>query len=269
MNKIEVASTSDRKQLEQLYDLSFPGEPDFRAMFFDRVWKPEHTYLIRKNSDIASAVQAIPIKMQDEHGVFSAVYIYAAGTYPQFKGQGMMTQLLEHVHIQAKEQGCELSVLITQNDDLFAYYKRLGYSEAFFATTEKPENQTPVKVQIATLKHSEDIAKIYSSSMQGRLSQYRDAEFYRLQIEFYGNDAFVCGSDDGITAYAFYDRDTNTVKEAFGKDSASLCAQIGAVQRILPGGKQCYPMGCAFALTERGAQSLQGEKPPYLNLLFN
>ena len=119
---------TDREQLLALYRACFPeDEPSFWEWVFDRLYCPGNTLNLREEGRIVASLQMLPCALSLNGQTFSAHYIYAASTLPEWQGRGLMARLLEQAAEEGRKKGHDFSILITQEDSLLDYYARFGY----------------------------------------------------------------------------------------------------------------------------------------------
>ena len=160
---IRIASAADRAALENIYDVCFPGEPDFRQWFFDRIYRPENTLVWEDENGLCAAVQLLPVEISAGEKRLAATYIYAAGTLPAFRGRGLMAKLLERSFEMSAARGDRLSVLIVQEPRLFEYYSRFGYRPVFvrrqcsIGAAPLPDGLTVSKLETCHFEQAEQL----------------------------------------------------------------------------------------------------------------
>ena len=128
---IRFAEAGDRNRLIELYDACFPGEHEYAEYFFDSFWKPERTLTAIEDGSIVSMVHMLKTSMKRDGKRMDAMYIYAAATFQEYRGRGIMGKLLKRAEELAIEWGEHLILLITENESLFKFYKRFGYEPSF------------------------------------------------------------------------------------------------------------------------------------------
>ena len=92
------ARERDEGELRALFDLCFPGEEDFGDWFFRQIWRPERT-LVWRQGRIQAMVQLLPLWIGDGERALPAEYVYAVGTAPECRGQGLAARLLDYARL--------------------------------------------------------------------------------------------------------------------------------------------------------------------------
>lgn len=115
------------KDLKALYNAVFEDEQDFCDRFFERFYSPCNVYYKTYNEKLCSALHLLPVFLKDRQDVLSAGYIFAAATYPEYRGKGYMGELIKEAIDKAKNKGFDMIFLITAEQSLKEYYKRFGF----------------------------------------------------------------------------------------------------------------------------------------------
>ena len=276
---IRRARMSDRAALEAVYADCFPGEPAFMTWFFDRVWRPEDTLVWQEGDAILADVLAIPVTLALDGERWPAHYIYAAGTLPEARGRGIMGALLNQAFEDGRAAGQQLSVLITQNDSLFDFYRPFGY--ATLSEIARREAASEALSEGYRLRPAEAgdfpaLEALYRAEMAGRLALERDAVHFANMMALFGPDFTVLEDSSGrieAWACAVLEGESPFIQECGGPKKAALaavlCNRLGRAL-VYEGVGEGPRNGCLKALTPWAEALLQGlDKAPYINLMYN
>ncbi len=275
------AEDADTAGIVRLYDMCFPGEPQFRTWFFDRVYKSGNTLIYEDGGEIRSAVQTLELTLTASGRGYPAHYIYAAGTDPACRGRGLMARLLDMAFETGRRRGEWFSALITENDALFDFYRPFGYETAARVASFEAQPRETAPGYMLRAAESKDIpalVRIYAEETADVMAAGRDARYFELMLELYGENLLVLDGPGGVMSYAFVEERSGAVfaPECAGREkaaiSAAVCNQNGTngVFQCVPQGESDRRMGCIKPLTPQAKVLLDGlEKPPYLNILFN
>ena len=95
--------------------------------------KPTFRFLRRYYEGLPKLIQqnVLPL-LQAKEAEADEYYLDALAVNPRFRGQGLGTALLKHVHRKAKENGFEKTSLLVEHGNLGAYrlYRKIGYKAA-------------------------------------------------------------------------------------------------------------------------------------------
>lgn len=117
--------------LKTLWHETFGDSMVYIDSFFDCVYKDENTLVCIKNNHPVSALYMVPYKMIQKTDKIKTLYLYALATAPEYRGQGIMSRLIELSLKIGIERGYMLCALIPSEDSLFGYYRKFGFESSF------------------------------------------------------------------------------------------------------------------------------------------
>ncbi|MDO4703882.1 GNAT family N-acetyltransferase [Tannerella sp.] len=118
-----------RRQLETLWQTVFQDSDEYVRMFFDRVYRPENTFVIeREGRGVVAMLQAVPYEVKIESAVLPCAYVCGVCTHPSERGKGYMKALMQDAMQAMRKRGFALSVLIPAEPWLFEVYRCYGYT---------------------------------------------------------------------------------------------------------------------------------------------
>lgn len=121
-----------REEVERLWKTCFHDTDEFIRFYFDRKYLDENALVSRNEKGHAVAVlQMLPYPMTFGQEVVNVSYISGACTLPEARSRGIMRELLGEAFRRMKQRGLAFSILIPQEDWLYDYYARVGYSPVF------------------------------------------------------------------------------------------------------------------------------------------
>ncbi len=128
--------------LMEMWRLSFPNDPEkFVQFYFSDIYTNENTLVYLKNNKPAASLQILPYSIQIDKQIYQTGYISGAMTHPDYRGEGLMSQLLNQAFEVMKERKHTFSFLIPQEEWLQSYYARFGYQKSFL--TKESISLTP------------------------------------------------------------------------------------------------------------------------------
>ena len=116
----------------KLYLTAFPeDEPAFAEDFLNRFFESSCRYII-KDGKLVSMLFLLDAVFTEKGREQRGKYLYAAATLPEYRGQGLMAQLIEKAKKETAEKGM---FLITKpaTKSLFDYYRRFGFKTAVYS----------------------------------------------------------------------------------------------------------------------------------------
>lgn len=120
-----------KEQVKALWKLCFEDSEEFVEMYFKLRYKNEVNVAIQSGDEVISALQMLPYPMTFCGEMVQTSYISGACTHPDFRGKGVMRELLSQSFARMLRNGIQFSTLIPAEPWLFDYYKRMGYATVF------------------------------------------------------------------------------------------------------------------------------------------
>ena len=121
------AQQSDLSALVKLFVQAFGGSEQFAQMVMERFAGLENVFVAQQGEAIAASLCAVPVTLKGVQGV----YYYGVCTDPEWRGKGIMTDLMKAAEEQLKAEGAQFAVLIPASASLFDFYAQRGFQKAF------------------------------------------------------------------------------------------------------------------------------------------
>ena len=135
---VRFAKIEDKPEIAALWALCFPGDDAFCELFLNEMFAPELSLVCEdEGGTLAGMLHFIVEDFKYGAETVKAAYVYGIGTYPDFRGRGIASELICRLFSEMKEQGIPLAILVPQGESLFEFYRRTGFSAAFTVTREK------------------------------------------------------------------------------------------------------------------------------------
>ena len=122
-----------REGVRQLMKTVFNDSEEALDIFFTRVYAPTGNYCRNQEGKVVSSAQALPYRMLYYGQETDAVYLYAVGTLPEFRGRHLITSLFKHMHRDLLCKGKVFSTLLIEQEGLQEMYEKLGYAQVGIA----------------------------------------------------------------------------------------------------------------------------------------
>ncbi|MDR0995191.1 MAG: GNAT family N-acetyltransferase [Tannerella sp.] len=120
-----------KEQIKALWKAVFDDSDDFISLFFDHIYREENALTIEKDGEVLSALQLLPYTMNYWGQEVPVAYICGVCTKPAERRKGLMPRLMDTAFSEMRRRGVAVSALIPAENWLFAYYRKMGYTEAF------------------------------------------------------------------------------------------------------------------------------------------
>ena len=125
-----------KEKVRQLWERCFHDSPAFTDLYFRMRYSNEVNIAIQSGESVIAALQMLPYPMTFCGKTIDTSYISGACTHPDFRGKGVMRELLAESFGRMHTQGVLLSTLIPAEPWLFDYYTRSGYAPVFHVQTD-------------------------------------------------------------------------------------------------------------------------------------
>ena len=120
-----------REKVKELWRLCFDDNEEFIDMYFGLRYNNDVNIAIESGEEVIAALQMLPYPMTLGETEIQTSYISGACTHPDYRGRGVMRELLSQAFIRMLHNGVALSTLIPAEPWLFHYYARNGYAPVF------------------------------------------------------------------------------------------------------------------------------------------
>ena len=274
MPSIEYGTLSDKEQLKKLYNMCFFGDEEFADWYYENLWQPQCTLVVRSNGEIVSSLQLLPLAFEKDGEHINGCYVFAVCTCPAERGKGYSSKLIEKCFEICHTKGLEFCALIAREASLLDYYGRFGFQPTFKVT----ENSGyPEKGECSVLDYDSilQIDKIYKDATAGLFCTVRNEEYWKQQMSVY--KTYGLKKDGKLVAYCFGDIRDNMFygAEACGERIEELVKYSAAEEGIdrykylsIPQGN-AVANGCIKPLSEKMQKVMSNTQTGYLNLYFN
>ena len=151
-------SPNDKREVAKLWKEVFNDSDEFIKLFFDCVYKPENTFVIKRNGSIVSALQIIPYDFKYNEKIAPCAYICGVCTHPSERGQGLMKRLMNYTLPELEKRGFCAAIVIPAELSLFDYYKKFGfvypiYRQCKERTIKWSGENVPYTFESCTIEH--------------------------------------------------------------------------------------------------------------------
>jgi predicted acetyltransferase len=220
MNEIRFAREGDILRQKELWKACFGDQDAFIDFYYANRFKPDQTLVLLQGNVIAAMLTMIPVKMVDEKGKrMELAMLYAIATHPDFQKQGLATELMNSSSEFLRAAGREFSVLVPAGPQLFDFYRKQDYCEAFsirealLSLEEITKRTTPTKDYISSIPSivstsPEEYNRRRNQQLKGRLHiAYEDEEIlYQKKLsQLSGADIYAIDID-GVEGCAAIER---------------------------------------------------------------
>lgn len=206
---IEFAKWDTRRELAALWQVCFHESARYPKYFLNNYFLPENCLVYRVGKQIAAAVYLLPAQMAGKKK-FQAHYIFAAGTFPQFRSRRYMSLLLAYAETVGVKRGDNYSVVLPSSPGLYPFYEKSGYT-AFFkvrqlsASFERIQKKADLRHPGKTIVDSRSLNSFRNACLSGQNGSvlWSDEMFhFAVGMSAIYGDRLVCCKVGGHIAYA-------------------------------------------------------------------
>ena len=122
-----------REGVRHLMKTVFNDRDEALDIFFAHVYVPAGNYCRCHEGQVVSAAQALPYRLLYHGKESDAVYLYAVGTLPEWRGQHLIARLFKYLHRGLLCQGKAFSTLLIEQEVLQEMYEKFGYAQVGIA----------------------------------------------------------------------------------------------------------------------------------------
>lgn len=221
---IRISVNNDKEGIVSLWHEAFGDSRDEIMFFLNSKYKLENTLVYEKNGETASMLFLLEGDMRINGKDYPSYYLYAACTANKYRGQGLMSSLLEFAKETAKNRNKYFICLMPAEKSLFNYYEKFGYKPTFKQKNLSVNRNDIKSLEADTLFNSMladiDLAKLRNTAFE-KFDFFKwnsnaiDFAFKHNRL-YFGNDFCAC---EGYLLYS-KDDDKASVREfAFTEDN--------------------------------------------------
>ncbi len=129
-------NNSIKAQVRKLWECCFNDTPEFTDLYFSKRYTDERNIVIEKENKVVSALQLLPYPLTFYNSTLQSWYISGAATFPEYRNQGVMKDLISSSFYRMQQNGIPISILIPADEWLFSYYEKSGYATVFYSDTK-------------------------------------------------------------------------------------------------------------------------------------
>ena len=129
--EIRFPFESEYENLKELWQTSFDDSKESLDYFFQNTVSPERVLSVFKDREPVSALYMLESEIIKDNKTYSAYYIYAVCTHPDYRGKGLMKSLFEELFKVAKSRNIDYLFLVPEEEYLFNLYRKLGFKNGF------------------------------------------------------------------------------------------------------------------------------------------
>lgn len=129
--EIRFPFESEYENLKELWKTAFDDSKESIDYFFRNTVSPGRVLAVFYEGKPVSALYMLESEIENNKKIYSAYYIYAVCTHPDYRGNGLMKSLFEELFMVAKSRNIDYLFLVPEEEYLFKVYGKLGFKNGF------------------------------------------------------------------------------------------------------------------------------------------
>ncbi len=248
---------SDYEKLKALWQTAFDDSKESLDFFFGNTVATERVLAAFEEGKPVSALYMLESDIVINKKKYSAYYIYAVCTHPNYRGNGLMKSLFQELFKVAKARGIDYLFLVPEEEYLFEIYKKLGFEIGFYYSEKellKGDFQREETIKAEKLTYEKYRECITGNPPNVPLAILKESTFKSFFNSVSGEVKAVFVPNEG---YALYEetKESLTVYELFGNEKMLLTEvfQNAEKERIIyrhVADKNKIPYGMYFKLKD-------------------
>ena len=188
---------SNKKHIASLINLwhrVFGDDEEYIKLFFRKAYFNSDTFAITVDDEVVSALYLLKAEIKCDGNTYEGRYLYAAATLPEYRGKGLMSQLIKEAAEYAAGKNFDFIALVPASDSLYNYYERFGYKEAMYKYKLTVDCDTATMRAFREIDDFKEFFDIRNSAKDNMLSYDKVTSEYAFEcLRFTGNRIFSIG----------------------------------------------------------------------------
>ena len=142
----------------------FGDEEEYIRLFFKEAYFDGECFVAEIDGEVVSALYLLKSDIKCDGKAFKGRYLYAAATLPEYRGQGLMSKLINEALDYVREEKLDFIALVPADDGLYDYYSRFGFYESMYKYKYTTENNASTMRAYREIYDSKEFSAIRNSS---------------------------------------------------------------------------------------------------------
>lgn len=157
-----ATSERDRESAYKLWSQCFTDSSSYIEYYFSQRFKNENYTLVEREGEILGGMHTNPYSMNFCGDIKKSYYLVAIGTYPQYRGEGVLRELMESFFERCREEKVREVFLLPINPEIYSPYgfAYTHYLENYEISLEKTGGRNHKNLKIHEMKAVEVEKKI-------------------------------------------------------------------------------------------------------------
>lgn len=129
-----ATSERDRESAYKLWSQCFTDSSSYIEYYFSQRFKKENYILVERDGNIMGGMHCNPYFMNFYGDIKKTYYLVAIGTYPEYRGEGVLKELMDNFFQRCQVEGVREVFLLPINPEIYSYY---GFSYTHYLKSYK------------------------------------------------------------------------------------------------------------------------------------
>ncbi len=153
---IELANRKDYPELVTVWQAGFDDDEQTVLSFLNGTETFCSHLCYRTDERIVSALHVIDCRFGNRENSEKAGYLYALATLDEYRGRGIMGELINEAFLRLQKSGCKYAFIVPAEKSLVGYYERFGFLPLCEAKVADIPAETVLDIPIETRRLSTD-----------------------------------------------------------------------------------------------------------------
>ncbi len=200
-----------KKPLADLWHEVFGDDYDYINLLFSSEFDICDTFLKECDGKVVSALYLLRSNIDFEGKRYHGRYLYAAATSPEYRGKGIMAELINEAKLYCEKKKLDFISLVPANEGLYNYYSKFGFKTAMHRYETQVKNLSESNIsEITEITNSNEVNKLRHLLTENKFSYEKEDMQYAYSCIIGADCSFRRISDD---SYFITDEDSKTVYE--------------------------------------------------------
>lgn len=118
--------------LTKLWHEVFLDDKEYIDIFFKKAYFDSECLAHMDKGEIVSSLYLLKSHISSGGKIYHGRYLYAAATNKDFRGRGLMSQLIFEAETLVRDKGLDFIALVPAEESLYDYYSRFGYKTSMY-----------------------------------------------------------------------------------------------------------------------------------------
>lgn len=210
MSKVRTVRIDEKKEIMHMWDVVFGESNAYMQLYFGRKFRPERCMAVEQDGKLVSSLEILPYPFAFHKMMAGSGYLSGVATLPEYRGRGLMGQMLIETFRYQRQLGQLVSTLIPASHSLYDLYEKYGFVTAFRLQNQVIDrDSTTQRLPITQLEGtlSEQVYDCYERHQRryaiGSLKTPDDLDVVALEHRAGGGEIWAVQGKEQVDALAF------------------------------------------------------------------